>query len=69
MKYSEVGCIDKDKYFKYYEGKLKAYGILIERFVKFDSYKDPKDYDSSFRAPQSFSYVDNVEQIKWLEET
>lgn len=67
-RYSNVGCIAKDKFYKYYEGKLKAYGILIERFEKFETYKDPKDIDESFRAPQSFSYIDNVEQLKWFEE-
>lgn len=66
--YSDVGCIDQEKFYKYYKGKSKAYGILIERFEKFESHKDPKDFDESFRAPQSFSYIDNVEQLKWLED-
>lgn len=65
--YSNIGCISKDKYNEYFKGRDKAYGILIDKFHSFIEYKDPKKCISGFRAPQSFSYVDNVELLNWLQ--
>lgn len=67
-KYSTKGCIDKEKYDEYYSHHSIAVGILIEDFFKFIKPVNPKLFDKDFRAPQSFCYIDNVRQIKWLEE-
>ena len=65
--YSKVGCISKSKYDEYFDGKETAYGIHIENYKKLSHYKDPKEFDCGFRAPQSFLYLDNVEFLDWLE--
>lgn len=64
--FSEYGCIPRNKYDEYYNGKDCAYGILIKQFHAFDEYKDPKILYDTFRAPQSFRYIDNIEFLKWL---
>lgn len=65
-RYAKIGCIEKNKYDEYYNGRYKAYGILLKTFERFSPYKNPVEFDSSFRAPQSFSYLDNVEFLEWL---
>lgn len=66
-RYSHIGCIAKNKYDEYFAGKQKAYGILVGSYEKMIPYKDPKEFDNKFRAPQSFLYLDNVEFLDWLE--
>ncbi len=66
-KYHTVGSISRDKFFEYFKGHVRAFGILIQDYVHFKDYKDPKMYDIDFRAPQSFCYIDNVEFLDWLE--
>lgn len=67
-RYSEVGCIPKQKFESYYKGHEIAYGIEIPTFLSYENPLDPYDFDSSFRAPQSYCYVDNVEFLDWLKE-
>lgn len=65
-RYSDVGCISKQKYDSYYVGHEIAYGIEISSFHSYEIPLDPCDFDSSFRAPQSYCYVDNIEYLNWL---
>lgn len=64
--YKQVGGISKEKYEEYYKNKEQAYAIEIDQFVCFSKALNPLEFDSKFRPPQSFCYVDNVEFLKWL---
>lgn len=65
-KYQSIGCITHEDFEEYYKGHEFGYGIIIQSFVPFSEPLDPKKHDSSFRAPQSYCYIDNVETISWL---
>lgn len=65
-RYSEVGCISKQKFDSYYLGHEIAYGIEISSFVNYKEPLDPCSCDSTFRAPQSYCYIDNVEFLNCL---
>lgn len=64
--YEEVGGIRKEKYDDYYKNSKQAYAIEIDKFFSFSDSLNPQEFDSSFRPPQSFCYVDNVEFLNWL---
>ncbi len=66
LRYSEAGCISKKDFFEYYKDCSKGTGIIISNFRKFVTPLNPKYIDSTFKAPQSYCYIDNVEIIKWL---
>ena len=65
-KYSSTGSISKKSFFKYFNGKTSGFGILFEKFHSLIEEKDPKEFDISFRAPQSFCYIDNVKFLNWI---
>jgi len=65
-KYSEVGGISKEKFDSYYLGHEIAYGIDISSYINYEKPLDPCEFDSTFRAPQSYCYIDNVEFLKYL---
>lgn len=65
-RFSRIGCISRCDYHKYFEGHSKAHCIRIDDYVKFKEYKDPKQFDPDFRAPQSYCYIDNVVFMDWL---
>lgn len=65
-KYSSIGGIDNKSFFKYFNGKTSGFGILFEKYHPLTDEKDPKEFDISFRAPQSFSYIDNVKFLYWI---
>lgn len=64
--YNSIGGIEKEKYDDYYKGHKLAYAIEINNFISFSKPLNPQKFDSSFRPPQSFCYVDNVEMLNWL---
>ena len=66
-KYSAVGCISKQKFDTYYTGHKFAYGIEISAFGSYDMPLNPYEFNPSFRAPQSYCYVDNIEFLNWLQ--
>ena len=67
QKYSDIGCIERKSFFEYFKGKSQGFGIMIKKFHSFTDIKDPKEFDNSFRAPQSFCYIDNVEFLNWID--
>lgn len=67
QKYAPIGCIDKESFFDYFNGKRLGYGILIKKFHLLTCPKDPKEFDNTFKAPQSFCYLDNVEFLNWID--
>lgn len=67
QKYSHIGCIERKSFFEYFKGKSQGFGIMIKNFHSFTDIKDPKEFDNSFRAPQSFCYIDNVEFLNWID--
>lgn len=64
--YNSIGGIKKEKFEDYYKGKKIAYAIEINNFRSFSVPLNPQEIDASFRPPQSFCYVDNVETLNWL---
>lgn len=54
------GIAEKD-YFKYFEGKEKAYAIIINKVVEFKEYISPKAENALFIAPQSYRYIGEKE--------
>jgi type I restriction enzyme S subunit len=56
--FSDKLGIDKESFFKYFEGKDEGFALKIDNFIPL---KPPKSTDEikDFRAPQSFKYVDN----------
>lgn len=55
-KYGKVGCIEKEKFFKYYSKKQKGISIIINRVHKFKNPIKPNTIFESFYPPQSFQY-------------
>ena len=53
------GGIGRDEFFKYFEGKKKAFCYNIYGFVKFAK-PVPLEYFGLKRAPQSFCYLENI---------
>ena len=49
--------IDKEYFFKYFEGKKKAYAIGILEATKYKEPLDPHILQSNFTPPQSFMYM------------
>jgi len=65
-RYHSIGFITYDDFIDYYKGHDVGYGIMVREFIRFSKPLDPKQHDPSFRAPQSYCYIDNVETISWL---
>lgn len=68
-KYHQVGVIIKEEYEEYYKGHYFGYAIHINNFYSFAEPLDPLMFDPSFRAPQSYCYIDNVEFLNWLNQS
>lgn len=66
QKYSHIGCIERKSFFDYFKGKSQGFGVMIKKFHPLADLKNPKEFDNSFRAPQSFCYIDNVEFLNWI---
>ncbi len=52
--------IDKQDFFKYFEGKEKGYAIKIKEYKSFDEPINPYNENTAFTAPQSFAYISNI---------
>lgn len=65
--YSQVGFISSDDFQSYYRNHKIGYGIEIDKFFTFCVPVDPNVLNPKFRAPQSFCYIDNVEEIESLD--
>jgi predicted transcriptional regulator len=57
-KYSNDGCISKEKFFDYYSNKTEGFSIVIDKVVKFTLPLEPKKIFKSFYPPQSFQYCE-----------
>jgi len=55
--FSDVGGIDPDAFFDYYEGHSQAVSILIGSVVAYDAPKALDAVDPGARPPQSFKYL------------
>lgn len=64
--FSDMGCMSSEDYISYYRNHKIGYGIMIKEFIKFTNVISPKSYNPLFRAPQSFCYIDNIEELEWL---
>jgi predicted transcriptional regulator len=55
--FGAVGSISKDAFFEYYQGKTKAFGIVIERAEEFEKPISLKRLGRDWVPPQSFRYI------------
>lgn len=55
QKYSSIAGIDKFDFEKYFSDKIIAYGILIEKYHRFDNAIDLRT--TKYTPPQSFKYL------------
>ena len=63
--FKEVGSINKDDFFSYYNGTDLGYSILIKTVQKFKAGIDPADFFENFCAPQSYIYLEeNSDLVK-----
>lgn len=66
-RFQNIGGISYKEYEKYYKGHNVGYGIVIKKFIPYSNPIDPIKQEPTFRAPQSYCYIDNIVTIKWLE--
>jgi type I restriction enzyme S subunit len=52
--------IEKKSFFKYFEGKEKAYAIAIKKYEPFKKPINPYLKNNHFVPPQSYAYLSNV---------
>ncbi len=60
-KCKEFSGIDESEYFRYYDKKEKGIAIKITELKFFKKPIDPKLIFPNFTAPQSFCYIDDIE--------
>lgn len=56
--YGKLANISKTDYMKYFAGKEKAVAIIIDKVTKLEPVIDPYIKIRSFKAPQSYRYID-----------
>ena len=59
-----VAGINKEDFFKYFEGKEEGYAIEIKDFYELESPLNPYEIEKDFVPPQSFAYMDNFLEMK-----
>ena len=52
--------IEKNDFFKYFEGKSKGYAIKIKEYEILDKPINPYIENETFTAPQSYAYIANI---------
>ncbi|DAA85774.1 TPA: hypothetical protein CPT82_03710 [Candidatus Gastranaerophilales bacterium HUM_2] len=52
--------IEKQSFFKYFEGKNKGYAIVIKKYEAFKKPINPYDENIDFVPPQSYAYLNNI---------
>lgn len=52
----EGGCISKEDFFRYFEGKKVGYAYSVKSFEEFKEYKKLQEFGIK-NAPQSFMYI------------
>lgn len=57
-KFNKVGGIQKNEFFKYFDGIEKGFTIKIDKVKKFDRGINPQKVLKNFIAPQSFIYLE-----------
>lgn len=55
--FNNVGSIDKESFFEYFENSEIGYSICLRNVHEFIEYIDPKLINDSFCAPQSYCYT------------
>lgn len=58
-KYKNIGGIEKEVFFNYYQNKKLAIGILVDKIYMFKNVLDLKDFNIS--VPQSYQYLNSYE--------
>ncbi|AZJ36440.1 hypothetical protein D6T69_13280 [Tenacibaculum singaporense] len=56
--FNEVGGINKDDFFNYYQEAETGFSIKISQVEKFKIGIDPADFFENFYAPQSYIYLE-----------
>ncbi len=57
-KFSKVGGINEDDFFKYYKNSKTGFSIIIDSVEKFTDSINPSDFFDNFCAPQSYFYLE-----------
>lgn len=57
-KTKNIGGIDENRYFDYFKGREHAYAFLINDLIKYDEYRDLKEFNIS-RPPMSYMYIED----------
>jgi len=55
--FKDVGGINKEAFFKYYDGYDQGVSIKINEVVSFNEKINPTDFFDKFHAPQSYLYL------------
>jgi predicted transcriptional regulator len=58
--FNEKAGINKQDFFRYFEGKDRGYVIKIKKFEAFEKPIDPYEENPNFTPPQSFAYLNNI---------
>ena len=56
--------INKDDFFKYFENKSIGFAIPIKDLKVFKEPIDPNDFIPNFKPPQSFCYINSIQNQK-----
>lgn len=61
-KFKDVGGIDEERFFEYYQNTDIGYSIIIKKVV-LEKEQDPIEFMENFSAPQSYIYLEREEKI------
>lgn len=62
-KFNEVGGINYNDFFDYFNEVEKGFSILIKEYKKFEKGIDPADFFENFCAPQSYIYLEENSEL------
>tara|TARA_R110000796_G_scaffold132940_2_gene248440 strand:- start:16038 stop:16478 length:441 start_codon:yes stop_codon:yes gene_type:complete len=67
--FNEVGGIEKNDFFNYYQDSETGFSIKISEVEKFENGIEPSDFFENFCAPQSFIYLEEKTALNMEEKT
>jgi len=62
-KTSEYSGVEENFYKQYFKGRAHGFAIEISSYTLYDSPIDPKEMFDNFTAPQSFSYIEDYDEL------
>ncbi|XCF05572.1 hypothetical protein ABI125_12665 [Tamlana crocina] len=67
--FGDVGGIEKNDFFNYYQDSKTGFSIKISKVEKFEKGIDPTEYFENFYPPQSFFYLEQKTVLDIEEKT